>query len=82
LHVVAGEVSQAVALVNNATETKWGQLLLQHSSAVCFPAGRVKFWHPDKISAPLQGQMIAYIGENIDAFAKSFNNTGVIRYDR
>jgi ParB family chromosome partitioning protein len=81
-HVVAGEVSQAVALVNNATETKWGQLLLQHSSAVCFPASRVKFWHPDKISAPLQGQLVVYLGENIDAFVKSFSNTGVIRYDR
>jgi ParB family chromosome partitioning protein len=79
-HVVAGEVIQAVALVNNATETKWGQLLLKHAAAVCFPAGRVKFYHPDKISAPLQGQMIAYIGANIDAFKKSFNNTGVICY--
>jgi hypothetical protein len=77
-HVVAGEVFQAVVLVNNATETKWGQLLLLHASAVCFPAGRVKFWHPKKISAPLQGQMIAYIGTNVDAFTKSFNNTGVI----
>jgi hypothetical protein len=81
-HVVAGEVTQAVALVNNATETKWGQLLLKHAAAVCFPAGRVKFWHPDKISAPLQGQMIAYIGANIDAFKKSFNHTGVICHGR
>ena len=77
-HVTAGEVSQAVTLVNNATETKWGQLLLKHASAVCFPAGRVKFRHPDKTSAPLQGQMIAYIGANAGAFTESFNGTGVI----
>jgi hypothetical protein len=49
---------------------------------VCFPAGRVKFWHPEKISAPLQGQMIMYLGKNVDAFTKSFSNTGVIRYGR
>jgi hypothetical protein len=81
-HVVAGEVSQAVALVNNATETRWGQLLLKHASAVCFPAGRVKFWHPDKTSVPLQGQMIAYIGTNADAFTESFNNIGVVCHGR
>jgi ParB family chromosome partitioning protein len=81
-HVVAGEVAQAVVLVNNATETRWGQLLLHHASAVCFPAGRVKFWHPEKTSAPLQGQMIAYIGNNVDAFTKSFSNKGVVCHGR
>jgi len=77
-HAVKGDVEQAVALVNNATETRWGQLLLAHASAVCFPAGRVKFWHPEKTSAPLQGQMIIYIGANSDVFTESFNNIGVV----
>jgi ParB family chromosome partitioning protein len=81
-HIISGEVSEAVVLVNNATETKWGQLLLKHNSAVCFPSGRVKFWHPDKKSAPLQGQMIVYIGKNVDAFTKSFNTTGEVCHGR
>jgi ParB family chromosome partitioning protein len=81
-HVAAADVSQAVVLVNNATETKWGQFLLRYASAVCFPAGRVKFWHPDKVSAPLQGQMITYMGTNIDTFTESFNNIGAVCHGR
>ncbi len=81
-HVESGDVTQAVVLVNNATETRWGQLLLGRASAVCFPAARVKFWHPEKNSAPLQGQMVAYIGPNIAAFTQSFNQIGVICHGR
>jgi ParB family chromosome partitioning protein len=79
-HVKTGDVPQAMVLVNNATETKWGQLLLQNASAVCFPSSRVKFWHPEKISAPLQGQMIVYFGKNIKTFSKAFQDVGVICY--
>ena len=52
-------VSDWVVLVNNATDTAWGQVLLKYGRAVCFVERRVRFLSPDgEQGAPLQGQMI------------------------
>jgi len=78
-HHTAGDVPEAIALVNNATETRWFQWLLAAASAVCFPAGRVRFWKPDKETAtPLQGQAVLYFGEHRDVFAASFGDIGSV----
>ncbi|OQB78639.1 MAG: DNA N-6-adenine-methyltransferase (Dam) [Planctomycetes bacterium ADurb.Bin126] len=74
----SGDVTQAVVLVNNATETRWFQALLGVASAVCFPAGRIKFWHPQKKSTPLQGQAVVYIGKNRKAFTQAFKDLGSV----
>ncbi len=81
-HVKNGDVPHAIVLVNNATETKWGQLLLLHASAICFPSSRIKFWHPDKVSAPLQGQMIVYFGNQVESFFRAFQGIGAICYGK
>lgn len=77
--VSIGQVRQAVVLVNNATETAWGQELLYLASALCFVRGRVKFLdtNGDPGGAPLQGQMAAYIGPNTEAFLAAFDGIGV-----
>ena len=53
-----GNVDKACVLVNNATETKWMQLLLKNCDYVWFPLSRIKFINykgvPEK--TPLQGQ--------------------------
>ena len=65
--------TQAIILVNNATETEWFNKIISISSAVCFPKSRVKFYMPDgKTGAPLQGQAVLYIGENKDKFYSAF----------
>lgn len=69
--------TQAIVLVNNATETEWFNKIVSISSAVCFPKGRVKFYTPDgKTGQPLQGQAVLYIGDNPNEFINAFAGFG------
>jgi ParB family chromosome partitioning protein len=78
-HVESGAVESAVVLTNNATETGWWQRLASCASAVCLPAGRVKFWAPGKATAaPLQGQSLIYFGSNVDKFERAFCDFGIV----
>jgi hypothetical protein len=76
---VAGNVSEACVLVNNATETKWFQVLSGVATALCFPLARVRFWHPERESAtPLQGQAVLYFGPHLLRFAEVFDRFGAV----
>ncbi len=74
----AGEVDEAVVLVNNATETKWFAELVNVASAAVFPHGRIKFLDPsgNAKGAPLQGQAVVYVGGNPEKFLESFGGFG------
>jgi len=74
--IETAQVKAAIVLVNNATETHWFQTLAEYAAAVCFPAGRVKFWNPERESVPLQGQAIVYIGSNPLLFRSVFQDFG------
>lgn len=73
----AGDLEQAIVLVNNATETVWFHKMLDAASAVMFPRGRVRFLKSDgEVGAPLQGQAVLYFGEHIAAFASAYYSLG------
>ncbi len=72
------EISQAIVLVNNATDTKWFHRLLDSASLLCLHLGRIKFWHPRGSSAPLQGQALLYFGDRRDAFKSILREFGKV----
>ena len=76
----AGEIDEAIVLVNNATETAWFRRMLQAAGAVCFPAGRIKFVDPEgkPSGAPLQGQAILYLGERVHDFTEAHKALGSV----
>jgi|19_taG_2_1085344.scaffolds.fasta_scaffold31113_3 phage N-6-adenine-methyltransferase len=74
----AGFVDEAIALLNNGTETGWFQDSAKLSSAICFPKGRIRYLSKDLNSSngPLQGQVIFYFGKNYKKFIKVFQELG------
>jgi phage N-6-adenine-methyltransferase len=77
---VDGTVTEAIVLVNNATDTRWYQYLVDAATCVCLVRGRIHFVAPDGLTrnSPLQGQHILYLGPNGDAFAREFARFGTI----
>lgn len=77
LHVSAGDITEAIVLVNNATETAWFGALVGVASAIVFPRARVKFLDADgNPGAPLQGQAVIYCGNNPKLFLEKFGKFG------
>lgn len=76
----SGDVKAAVALTNNATDTRWWQALARRSSGVCMLSGRIRFRSEtgEVAGAGLQGQTIAYLGADRSAFVERFAEFGVV----
>lgn len=78
-HYKSGDVSQAIVLVNNATETAWFHQMAAVAQCICFPRGRIRFWQPSgTLGAPLQGQSIIYMGQNAAGFVDVFKKFGLV----
>jgi len=78
LRYLEKEISQAIVLVNNATETEWFQTMSDEAAAVCFPGSRVRFIDPNgnATGCPLQGQAILYFGTRVQEFDAAFRDFG------
>lgn len=76
----AGRVTEAIVLVNNATETRWFQAMARPASSVCFPKGRIRYFDATgkPANTPLQGQAFVYFGKNPNGFRDVFERFGVV----
>lgn len=76
---VGDQISEAVVLVNSATETGWFQSLGRVANAICFPSRRISFWRPDRdvTMTGLQGQAFLYFGEHVKEFRGRFSQFGL-----
>lgn len=73
----AGDVNQAVVLVNNSTDAAWFHGMASTASCMCFTRGRVKYWGPNSAQAR-QGQVFFYLGGNVKGFIKAFAGFGML----
>jgi phage N-6-adenine-methyltransferase len=78
----AGNFTDGILLVNNATETEWFQLALSHASAVCFTNHRISFLNDDNkhVSGNTRGQAFLFFGRRTtaDRFMSVFNSNGIV----
>jgi phage N-6-adenine-methyltransferase len=78
----SGNITQAIILTNNSTDTRWFHSLTDY--VFCLTKGRLNFWnHKGEELGARQGQAIFYLGKNTSAFFNEFRKYGVIlkKYD-
>jgi phage N-6-adenine-methyltransferase len=77
----AGNVPEAVLLVDNRTDTDWWQEASGQASALCFTDGRIQFTRPDGTGgSPTNGSIFLYFGDNPAGFAATFRAFGRTLY--
>ncbi len=78
-HFEAGEVTEAIVLTNNNTDTSWFHEAANTASAICFTSGRINFLKRDgSKSSPTNGQSFIYFGNNQEAFKEVFSQHGLV----
>lgn len=78
-HYIKDDISQAILLTNNNTDTSWFHIAARHSNAICFTRGRINFLKRDgSTSSPTNGQAFFYFGDNAEGFTKTFTAHGLV----
>jgi ParB family chromosome partitioning protein len=75
-HVDAGDVTAAILVSHNNTETNWFHRLASSCAAACFPSRRIRFYRGEEVAAPVNGQVFFYFGQDADAFKREFARVG------
>ncbi len=77
--IADGNVTAAILLTNNNTDTKWWHLAAGQAFGVCFTAGRINFYKEDgTITQPTNGQTFFYFGHDGERFASVFGEHGLV----
>jgi ParB family transcriptional regulator, chromosome partitioning protein len=76
----AGRVTEFIMLTANSSDSAWFQKAAAVSSAICFPARRIKFISPHSLApaSPPTGQAVFYRGAHAAKFAEVFAPLGRI----
>jgi ParB family transcriptional regulator, chromosome partitioning protein len=76
----AGRVTEFILLTANSSDSAWFQKAAAVSSAICFPARRIKFISPHSLApaSPPTGQAVFYRGPHAAKFAEVFAPLGRI----
>jgi phage N-6-adenine-methyltransferase len=75
----AGNVTAAIVLTNDSTDTAWFHTLANNCSGICFTRGRIRFVSPrGEAGTPTQGQAFFYFGIDADIFADVFHDVGFV----
>lgn len=75
----SGNVTAAILLTNNNTDTKWWHAAARTAKASCPTLGRINFYKADgSETQPTNGQTFFYFGDDVDAFARQFSQFGLV----
>lgn len=76
----AGNVSQAIMLTHNYTDTAWFHAAERAATLICFTRGRIRFIDEQgEECTPTQGQAFFYYGDRPDVFRDVFAPVGFVR---
>ena len=79
-HVEEGDVTGAIVLVDNRTDTRWFHSAARVASRICFTLGQLRFLRPGEEpgGTTINGSALLYFGSNPTRFAGVFNSIGLV----